>query len=60
MKVKLENSEKIKKFNELGIAQIPYEKKFVFFELTTSLALTDNLPASANHCSVRWDLEGHE
>jgi hypothetical protein len=28
-------------------------KKFVFLELTTSLALTDNFSASANHCSVK-------
>ena len=28
-------------------------KKFVFLELTTSLALTESFSASANHCSVK-------
>ena len=36
---KLENSEGIKNFNELGIAQIPYEKKFAGGEKVGKLQL---------------------
>ena len=36
---KLENSEGIKNFNELGIAQIPYEKKFAGGEQVGKLQL---------------------